>query len=328
MQKKDGSKPEAMISSEFAAMFDLCILPELLKPYVSGPPGEYEEHCRQHAQRLGVHWTEVHYPFFVSMDNCRKHPWARRLMTSPRVSQTERSQLEAEAHEAQLHYGRGELPLGTPPTERTSMADQAVHWQWLQSTEAAHRQALAEFKAQHGCTVAQRYLWELARTRKALRVLHPEAFMPLTPITPDIHQVVENMVGTQKGYVKARMQNPKAGEKLSHAATYQLYIEEGIKMLGNGEVGLHQIRGSCAKQPHTCAIVAADKGVKLVLNHKFESKADRRDRMLKLHERGLLPEGYEPPQERVRSRPLRADTANEHEATGTGGAYPIEPRWQ
>lgn len=330
VQKKDGSAPEAMVSSEFAAMFDLCILPELVKPYHDDEI-TYEQHCRQHAQRLGLHWTEVHYPFFLSMDNCRKHPWARKLMTRPRVDPAEQNSLLSMAHAVQHMHGRG-----TVPPEQHGPAYEA----WLQSTQADHKRAVAAFRDAQGCEVWQHHLWLLAQSRKELRLVHPEQYMPLTPITPDLHQVVENMVGTQKGHVKQCMEDETRREDLYVAATYQKYIAEGIRNKGNGAVGLSQIRGSCAKQPHTCAIVAADKGTPLIIYHQFESKAVKRDRMNALKHSGVQSKDVLAVQDRVRKvagtgrarkdrpAPQRKLPQSKHHVFGTGGAYPGLSKWQ
>lgn len=330
VQKKDGTAPEAMVSSEFAAMFDLCVLPELLKPYLNDDI-TYEQHCRQHAQRLGLHWTEVHYPFFLSMDNCRKHPWARKLMTRPRVDPAEQSSLLSAAHAVQLFAGRGAVP---------SVQHGPVYEAWLESTQAEHDRVVAAFREAQGCEVWQHHLWVLAKSRKELRLVHPEQYMPLTPITPDLHQVVENMVGTQKGHVKQCMEDETRREDLYVAATYQKYIAEGIKDKGNGAVGLSQIRGSCAKQPHTCAIVAADKGTELIIYHQFESKAVKRDKLNVLKLSGDKSKKVLAVQARVRKvagtgparkgrpPPAPKPLQNRHVVYGTGGAYPELSKWQ
>ena len=101
MQKKMGGVPEAMVSSELAAMFDLRVWPELLECYTLGPPLTEQAsyaHYTGLARNSLPDWPPLdrsHYPFFVSMDNCKKHPWLRKQMLRPRISVAERARLQA-----------------------------------------------------------------------------------------------------------------------------------------------------------------------------------------------------------------------------------------
>lgn len=292
MQKKMGGVPEAMVSSELAAMFDLHVWPDLLKCYTQGPPlteqasyAHYTGLCQEFAAKIGRPWTEVHYPFFISMDNCKKHPWLRKQMLRPRISVAERARLQA-AVDRELEKQRRSVrsacydkllqdyvtSSGLPPsiciTDRARETCAALADLQLEDEMAKH---WAEHERIYKCTFAARVWHQLAWDMPWLRIIVPEQFMPLVECTPDIHCVVEHMVRTLKAYLRMCMwRNISA---LWYAKTYQDYMNEAVREKGNGESGRHHIRGSCRKQPQICKILAAEKNEVVVLQHQFGGPA-------------------------------------------------------
>ena len=94
MQTVTGRWPQKTTSSEFAALFDLVILPKLRSFYLrkkadgSVDYEDYAERCRKFAvdelklpPRL---WSKVHLPAYISLDNATIHDWALKLSFRPR----------------------------------------------------------------------------------------------------------------------------------------------------------------------------------------------------------------------------------------------------
>lgn len=256
VQKKCGGDPQTLVSSEFAAMLDLVILPELVKPYKAAGEAAFKQACVNIAAQIGVHWTEVHYPFFLSTDNDHKHPWARKLLLKPRVTAHKLAELEGEA----LQF----VATCTDGMTNSMLAEAAAAEQ-----PAAQRIRHNACVAEHGCTPWQRW-WrrEADKPDKPfLRTVAPEQWMPLVSKTPDIHQVVEHMVGDIKKDVKRRMHFGLYIDEQLLAKTYQEYISGAVRRFGNSEWGKENIRGSCKKQPLLCRILEEDEGVPVLLVH-------------------------------------------------------------
>lgn len=256
VQKTGGGEPQALVSSEFAAMLDLVILPELVKPYKAAGAAAFKQACINHAAKIGVHWTEVHYPFFISADNDRKHPWARKLMLKPRLASHRRQELEAQAQQFAASCTAGMSASMQAAAAAAPEAD-------------AQRMRRDACVAEHGCTPLQLFWRQKAEADDMpfLRTLHPEQWMPLVAKTPDIHQVVEHMVHNIKKHVKMRMRLDLGDEKQFSARTYQEYIRDAAQRQGNSRWARQNIRGSCIKQPLTCRVLQADEGVPVVLMH-------------------------------------------------------------
>lgn len=291
-----------MVSSEFAAMLDHVILPELLKCYCpTQSPADmahYEQLCKDFAAKIGVHWTQVHYPFFLSADNCHKHPWARMLLLQPRESEAQMTQLRGQAVRFAQDYGitdadRAVLPalrqhISASYTEQASQMDrtQPGAEQQLAALHARKRDALhrrpqqlwqevvqmrsSQLQSQRGCTPVQLFWRMQAWQQPWMRTVQPEQWMPLAPCTPDIHQVVEHMVKNIKDAFKASLHSVRYsdGVNLFHASTYQRWIREAVASKGNGAAGLHAITGSCRRQPICCWIVAADAGADVFIVYR------------------------------------------------------------
>lgn len=256
VQKKKGGEPQAFVSSEFAAMFDLVILPELVKPYKAAGDAAFKQACVDFAAKIGVHWTEVHYPFFISADNDHKHPWARKLMLQPRLATHRRQELEAQAAQFAASCTEG--------------MDAAMHAQLAAAAEPeAQRMRHNACVRKHGCTPSQLF-WRQQADRPDmpfLRTLAPEQWMPLVAKTPDIHQVVEHVVKDIKKFIEVRMRYGMGEDAMMRAVTYQGYTDLAVKLSGNTTWARENIRGSCVKQPLCCRVLKAPKGEQVVLVH-------------------------------------------------------------
>jgi hypothetical protein len=331
MQKKRGGLAEACNSAELAAMFDLRVFPQLLQAQLlkkeDGHTEQaiYDDYVRQRkefAAQIGRHWTLVFYPFWLSMDNCKKHPWLRRLMLQPRLSDAEAQQM-AEEFKCELdrqvderakqqwmaEHGKNVLEtvaamhdLRTPADEQAAYQEAAIGalQAHMQCNRDARRAALAAERDSDGLTLSQR-MYEAAAWRKPwLRLMWPEQFMPLTPCTPDIHMVVEHMVRTIKAFVRRAFWVDMKGRCPWQAKTYQHFMNEGVKQRGNGKKGRDHIAGSLGKLPKTLQILAAKKGEVLTITHEFGK-----------HSRGPS----------TRTRRLQ------HRVCGTAGGYIADTRW-
>lgn len=279
MQGKMGGDPQAMVSSEMAAMVDLVVLDELLQPYrAEGVPAHldarYIKLCKEHAAKLGVPWWQVHYCFFLSMDNCRKHPWIRRLLLKPRVSDAVLARLHETVEKQAQQWGVQEAEQqARAHTERLAQEAVADRYRALTHAEldqlAELEQALALYlrskrvealEQEHGCTLFQFLWWCMAARWPWLRIVHPEAFMPLAECTPDVHCTIEHMVGTVKGWVAKQIWLRLGELNMWAASTFQQLVREAVQLKGNGAAGLRHIRGSLKKWIKTCRIIAQDEG--------------------------------------------------------------------
>ena len=292
-----------MVSSELAAMFDLRVWPELLKadmlPASDFSAAEikanYVARCKDFAKEIGRPWTEVHYPFFISMDNCKKHPWLRRLMLRPRVSHSvlahvrdfARRQVQLLRDEVALErmvsierdsMTRSHTPIG-PVDEWASMTARTVAGQQQQRGELEQQVnvKLAEFEAKHGCTLEQSVWRELAWLKPWFRTISPEQFMPLVECTPDIHCPVEHMVRTLKHFVRMSMWGEQS-DGWWRAVTYQQYLEQAVREKGNGAAGVRHIAGSVRKQPFVCGILAEIEYNYLKIEYTFGGPATNANR--------------------------------------------------
>jgi len=334
VQKKRGTEAQAMNSAELAAMFDLRVLPQLLQPCLPPTPlgyaalrAAYETACKTFAIEAGLPYKDVFYPFFLSLDNCKKHPWLRRLLLEPRLSNEEITELQAResaAIEAELdrqgdaawYAAQGAqvqevLAYYSAPT--LQQAQQRVPeriWKLLRETRAAYaaldrtarRKALLQrVQPEAGLTWLEAWRRDRAWEMPWMRVIRPEQFMPLSMCSPEIHMAVEHMVRTLKAYVRRAYWLDTSGADPRKAATYQQYMQRGVAEKGNGDAGLRHIRGSLRKLPHTLRILAAAKGERLIIEHTFGESRGRGE-----------------------SRRVRRTS---HEVLGTAGGYIADSRW-
>ena len=291
VQTAEGKEPQAFVSSEWAALLDLGILADVWQFYQRDEHGNapvddegnpkltpdhpYIKNCKEFAKLLGVHWTEVHYPFPLSADNDSRHPHGRALMLQPRLS----------AEQLQKH--RDSIAELTAKW----LADEMVklnHGQSIDGLSPALHAALKSaveqrFYKEYGCTYEQWCWRELAFKMPWLRTLVPEQWMPLGDNTPELHQMVEHMVDTVKGEVKDKMHAAAKKNRLSTckqdlglARLYQHWIKEAVQSRGCGAAGKVHIAGSCRKWPITGRLVATPVGMPIMVKHTFHFKKRKR----------------------------------------------------
>lgn len=267
-----------MVSSEFAAMLNHVVLPELrtcqYPTRSSADMAHYEQLRTDFAADIGVHWTLVHYAFFLSAENCRKQPWARALLLllQPRESEAQMTQLRNQKSRLAQDYGftdAGRAVLSalrqhisadytkqdfqihrTQPGAQQQLA--ALH---TRTRDAPHRKPQqlwqevvqmrsSQLQSQHGCTPV-RLFWRMQAWQQPwMRTVQPEHWMPPAPCTPDFRQLVEQMVKNIKDAFEASLHSVRYSVNLLHVSTHQRWIREAVASKGNGAAGLHAITGS------------------------------------------------------------------------------------
>jgi hypothetical protein len=90
VQNVGGTDAGALVSSEFAAMMDLIILPALRKLY-GNTAEQLQAACQCFAEELGledagIDWCKVTFPAYISFDNASVHEYGRKLLFRPRQS--------------------------------------------------------------------------------------------------------------------------------------------------------------------------------------------------------------------------------------------------
>jgi hypothetical protein len=110
----------------------------------------------------------------------------------------------------------------------------------------------------------------LSLTRQEFCTIIPHQYMPLCPITPDIHSVVEHMVGTLKGWVSQKLLAMDLdSDEVLLGSTYQGLIWKAVQERGNGQAGREHIQGSLRKWVHILEILSAEKGQELKIPYDF-----------------------------------------------------------
>lgn len=266
-------------------MFDLAVLPDMLEAFLHrnafiGPREPFDTECYRMACAIGRpdDWWMLLYPFWLSLDNCRKHPHIRKMWLRPRLTAEQQKQfdqyLDSQVelyvqHRAWQHY----LALqhaGVLPAEAAARPLDAVDLFC-----AAGRDAwLDEFKVHHRCTYRQWCYRQCAYSCPWLRIVFAEQFMPLTPSTPEYHMKVEHMVGTVKGGTHKRGRDEDDDGARKQARYWQNTAREVVAEKGNGPAGLKHVQGSARKLPATVKVVSADEGEVVVLEHTFTHSSE------------------------------------------------------
>lgn len=297
-----GTSPQAVTGSEMAAMFDLHILPELRKCYPADQD-EFDQMRQAFAAELKIpdQWQYIRIPSYFSLDSAPYHPWVRQTLSVPRLSDEEQMVEVRKAVTAGLggHMKcpdqwlpeelRPTLPPAAPPPPgrervlRTQALLAGEAWEGLIPDEAPAGdeemtpkerecaqldQMLADSKAK-GNDIVGDCLRSFARTNVDMQVLFPHQFMPLTQVTPDIHSPVEHAVQRVKAHLKEEIWQNLTDDKLFKLVTYQDWVREAVELKLNHAGGSAQIKGSIAKQKCICQVLAADKGVNVVIEHVF-----------------------------------------------------------
>lgn len=286
VQKAKGENPQSTVGSEIAAVFDLVMLPRTLDDMlkaetVTGPTETYDMLCKRFACDIKRpdDWHLVHYPFWVSLDNCQKHPHIRKLWLRPRISERQRAAYEVQLEalycaqlvaKMQAMLNAGFDARAQFPAEQTSGKDDAELMQlYLQRWKDALD---ADFAKQHDCTFKQWTWRQWALTRPWLRLVFAEQFMPLAAKCAEYHMSIEHLVGTVKLDVGQQAADPANKDDLSKAATYQRMGLRAVNKRGRGAEGCKHVQGSVRKMPCTAQIVSAPLGQSVTVHHTFSNR--------------------------------------------------------
>jgi hypothetical protein len=308
MQTTEGNDPKAVTSAEFAAMFDMHIMPDLRSFYEG--KGDFDQQCQDFAKLIGREsdWRNISFPAFISLDNATIHVWARKLMCVPRVHADEINARVSARIESEFSLPAGTCaqyeavprPAPPPPPPEPSPNGPAQNLQSILNSEPMERAPTPEppvqpapapgpseaqqkatriaeeklnmYKIKNGADLVQVVKREMAETMEGMRCLVPEQFMPLCEVTPDVHSPIEHMVGTIKRYVKSKMREQLTNrDALLSARSYQVWLREAVAKKGNGPDGLYHINRSIEKQKCICQILATprDKIVEVTYTFKW-----------------------------------------------------------
>lgn len=279
------------MASELAAMFCHSVIPTLRSHYLrqattdreqtEGEIKEYEKKCKDLAVKLQMkphEWPLVTLPFFVSMDWDSRHTWVRSVLAVPRVRAPRMQTATDEALEAALPgysqeaesqaNARAAADTRRDASNRGGFSAAMVRQAAVAPTR---QQQLDAYIEQHGVDPRLYYLWRMALVQPELwATMIPLQFMPLSKVSPDIHCVVEHMVGTVKNAVRMHlMQDDLQNKALWLGQTYQHSLVQAVNARGRGQKGVKHISGSVRKQPLVCEILAADEGEELELRYVF-----------------------------------------------------------
>lgn len=219
-------------------------------------------------------WWTVHYPFWLSMDNDKKHPWFRWLMLQERASAEEVAHWVRHCKQWQSELGKSEalqhmqrmlqLLLVARAGQLTAADVQLIQQSGAQVWRQINEQRAQQIREQYQCEPWQLAWWVLAAQPEYayLRILHPDQFMPLAPCCPDLHNVIEHMIGTLKRTARKLVLlflfTPGADHLLRKAWVYQRALLICLKVRARGDMGKRHVAGSIAKWPATVSMVAYD----------------------------------------------------------------------
>jgi hypothetical protein len=267
LQTKEGTAVAGLLSSEMAAMLSFAIIPERLKHYKDDSDNKvFENHCRQHAVELGMaasEWPKITFPAFISMDWATVHPWPRCVVS---VARGPPKDLNSAVNQ-KISVMKELLPR---KAARTAPQPSVLGTQDLRACrhEIDTRDA---YETKYGHAIADKVQWELALERPELwACVLPQQWMPLAKVSPDIHSPVEHMVRTVKADVKRQLHAYDFNSPdLWKGPVYQQFIRNAVQTKGRGSYGLSHIKGSVAKWPKVCQILAAEPGEELTSYHEL-----------------------------------------------------------
>lgn len=276
MQKKHGQKAEAMNSAELAALLDQVVLNQVLLRRMANAGIEvgskaFDDRCKEFANAIGVPdlWFHIFYPFAISADNCKKHPWARRLLLRPRLNAADWQALETELQAAEddfvLDQGRElvQQALGTAACDISDEELDALAVLELQSKPEVRCRCLKEYRELHGLPYKMHVLRRMMIKKPWLRIVLPHQWMPLCALAPDIHQVIEHRVGEVKvdcsNSAWKLLKDGGSPRLLLLAHTYQQMILKSAE-LRSTEKGKEAIKQSIRHMLQLCKILKAEKG--------------------------------------------------------------------
>lgn len=274
-----GTRPQAPVASELAAMFSAVVVPTLREHYIDRAQpnwqADFVQQCKHVCSQLGLpqhQWARITLPAFVSIDHDPRHGHLRQLLSLPRVP-------AAELRTTQRHTYEDVLGVTTPQELDSRQLGRAVDLTQLVpgsplATQLQRQQqldlALANYQAQHGCELWHYTKFQLALYRPEFITLIPQQFMPLCKVAPDIHCPVEHMVRTIKNEVQEQiLATDLNDQRLWTGGYYQELIMKAVAKHGSGDQGRHHIAGSVRKQPVVCQILAAEQGEELKVRYVF-----------------------------------------------------------
>lgn len=306
-------------------MLDLVILPKLRSFYLrkkadgSVDYDDYAAQCRKFAvEKLNLppaQWSKVHLPAFISLDNASIHEWARKLCFRPRQPEAKLRPYLGECFERDFNMPAhmseqfqvfparpGSGPDGSSAVQGVGQflgpVASARAGAEARMSAATMRKHITDHDKARECSWVQDQLHALSLSKPGMICLVPQQVMPLAEVTPDIHCVIEHLVGTVKRFVHDRLLDfDVPDEALDKGVTYQGWLEEAVRERGNGERGRHHVRRSIAKQKCICEILRTPHGEEIEVEFLFDSTNNAGNRRTK------------------------------HTVRGTGGAWIADSKW-
>ena len=209
------------------------------------------------------------------MDWDTRHTWVREVIGLPRLKSEEieandRADLSSEL----AKVGLRELPRSHDRQQSGAVnlacaAEMAANARERRLHEAKE-EAIWRYIHKYGAHPLHYARWKRALSDPRYITIIPMQIMPLSKISPDIHMVVEHMVGTLKRYIYSLIfEADFSFDELKVARTYQALIEKAVRVKGNGQAGRRHILRSAQKQPELCKVLAADAGTDVQVNYRF-----------------------------------------------------------
>ena len=250
-------------------MFDLVVIPTLRQHYnPSGP--DFKRKCREFAQRIGLprrEWYRVTFPAFISLDHDSRHPHLRKLLLTPRFTATQEEQRRLLEISNAFNVPTQRVRTGTTAQRLAVGIQQQVKMQ----------EVLAKYKRDHDVDFWDERKWQLSLTEPGWTCVLAQQYMPLSPVSADLHCPPEHMVCTVKGDVRHTLLDADwDDDALWLGKTYQGFIDDTVLRRGNGDKGLKHIRRSVEKWPCVATILAAEKNEIVKLKFTFGDGGDNK----------------------------------------------------
>lgn len=286
MQNMEGQPAGNCVASELVAMFSLAVLPKIRSYYYDpANPEAFKAKCQAYAAErdLPPHmWPLITLPASLSFDWDSKHDQLRKAMSLPRAPAGE---VDTHLREAlQQLVAHADTPGTLRPASQgaqdlrfrtgAGLNDaERLEWERVQAAQAA----LSKYQADNGCDYYLYTLWERSLWQPDYITVIPQAMMPLSKVSPDVHCTPEHMIGTTKTDIREQLMDRDLNDpQLWRGRTYQLMILDAVQRRGNGDAGLYHIRHSIQKWPKILQILAAEAGEVLELEHVFGKPGKRK----------------------------------------------------
>lgn len=240
-------------------MFNCRVLPQLRQHYRPDQVASFERKCKEFAKELGLPEHEHHtitFPGFINWDNDKRHPWAKKRLTWPRVPDAE---LEALREEVCKDIFDKNLQQ---PQAAVNIADAAAVSEGRRARQAHGDtvQKLREHAQQTGIDRYQERLWRRALTQNEYICISPLQTMQSADCMPESNMPAEHAVRTVKIKSRALLNPLLPTDKIKSGKVVQDIIIQVVQKHLTGEKGKAHIRGSVDKMPLTFEILAGDEG--------------------------------------------------------------------